>query len=56
MTSDVTGATSHVANVASSIGLSGKAVEQFAVEGFVLQFVEDSAGLLFGEAIVAFAD
>jgi hypothetical protein len=37
-------------------GLFGEAVEQGAIEWFVLEFVGDSAGVLLGESVVAFAD
>ena len=54
--SDLAGAAAHVAYLASSVGLLGEAVEQFAIERLVPQFVEDSAGIFLGEAVVAFAD
>src|SRR5580658_8675420 len=53
---DVAGTATHVAYIASSFGLFGKAVEQFAIEGLVLEFIGNSSRVLLGKAIVAFAD
>src|SRR5579872_3093658 len=53
---DVTRAAAYVAYLATTGSRAGKTLEQFAIERFVLEFVGDSAGVFFGEAIVTFAN
>src|SRR5579872_4945768 len=53
---DVTRAAAYVAYLAAAGSRAGKTLEQFAIERFVLEFVGDSAGVFFGEAIVTFAN
>jgi len=50
------GTAAKVANGAAACGRIGEPVEQCAVGGFVSEFVEDAAGVFFGEAVVVFAN
>lgn len=47
---------SHVTCCAPASHIDGKAIEQFAVERFALEFVEKSSRILLREPIVAFAN
>src|SRR5438034_3414701 len=49
----MTGPAAHVTHFATPCDISGKAIEQVAVEGLVLKLVENSAGVLIREPIIA---
>jgi hypothetical protein len=54
--SDVTRPATHVVDVAAPLHFSGEAIEQFAVQGFVLEFVGNSFCVLGREPIVVLAN
>jgi hypothetical protein len=54
--SDVPRTAAHVADLVRLGNSRSKAVEQLAIERFVLQFIEDATRVLLGNSIVAFAD
>jgi hypothetical protein len=53
---DVAGTAAHVADYAASGCGGGETIEQLAVEGLIAQFVENPAGVLIGDAVVAVAN
>jgi hypothetical protein len=54
--SDVTRPATHVTHVATSPQFSGEAIEQFAVQGFVLEFIGNSFCVLGREPIVVLGE
>src|SRR5713101_3632267 len=54
--SDVTWPATHVADVAAPLHFSGEAIEQFAVQGFMLEFIGNSSRILRRQPIVVFAN
>lgn len=53
---DVTRAATHIADFAAASRFGGEAIEQFAVERLVLEFVENATRILRRKPIVAFAN
>jgi hypothetical protein len=49
----MTGPAAHVTRFATPCDIGGKAIEQVAVEGLVLKFVEDSASVLIRKPVIA---
>ena len=49
----MTGSAAHVTRFATPCDIGGKAIEQVAVEGLVLKFVEDSASVLIRKPVIA---